>query len=97
MTRNFLKEMFSILSHQGNANQNQSVCPRSMKQMTVHAVKDAKQEEHSSIAVGNAKLYNRYGNQYDRQAVPYEAGYRCHSRSSYKTLRHIPNGCFILI
>ena len=62
--------MFNILNHQGNANQNnpestshQSEWLGSKIQVTADAVKDVKNEEQSSIAVGIASWYNHCGNQ----------------------------------
>jgi hypothetical protein len=66
-----LKEIFNILSNQGNANQNDSEIPSYTCQNSkikdtsdTHAVKDVKQAEHSTIANGNAILYSNFGNQY---------------------------------
>ena len=64
--------MFSLLSHQGNERQHyfRDIILHSSKwlgpitQVTAHAGKDVEQGEYSSIAGGNAKLYNHYGNQY---------------------------------
>jgi hypothetical protein len=63
--------MFNILSHQGNANQNnsdstshQSECLRSKIQVTADAGEDVEKEEHSSIAGGIASWYNHFGNQF---------------------------------
>jgi hypothetical protein len=62
--------MFNILSHQENANQNnsdsishQSEWLRSKTQVTADASKDVEKEEHSSIAGGIANWYNHSGNQ----------------------------------
>jgi hypothetical protein len=52
--------MFNILSHQGNANQNNSKIPsytcqnvlRSKNQVIAHAGKDVEQGEHFSLQVG---------------------------------------------
>jgi hypothetical protein len=60
--------MFSILNHQGNANQNNPEIPphtkwlRSKIQVTADAGEDVEKEEHSSIG-GIASLYNHSGNQ----------------------------------
>jgi hypothetical protein len=64
-----LKEMFNILSNQGNANQNiftlhPSEWLRSKIQGAAHAGEDADQGEHSSIAGGSANVYNHSGNQF---------------------------------
>jgi hypothetical protein len=55
--------MFNILSHQGNANQNNpEILPHTSKnskkktQVTADADKDVKKEEHSSMAGGDCKL-----------------------------------------
>jgi hypothetical protein len=65
------KEMFKILSHQGNANQNDpgipphtSQCLRSKIQVTADAGEDVVKEKHSSIAGGIAIWYNHSGNQF---------------------------------
>jgi hypothetical protein len=57
--------MFNILSHQGNANQSPltfHLTPVRMAkvkpQVTADAGKDVEKQEHSSIAGGNASLYN---------------------------------------
>jgi hypothetical protein len=64
--------MFSILYHQGNANQTSltfhltPVTPewlRSTTYVTADAGEDVEKEEHSSIAGGIASLYNHSGNQ----------------------------------
>jgi len=63
--------MSNILSHQGNANQNnpeistshQSEWLRSKTPATADAGKDVEKEEHSSIAGGTANWYNHSGNQ----------------------------------
>jgi hypothetical protein len=64
--------MFNILSHQGNANQNnpeitstsyQKECLKSKTQVTANAVKDVEIEENSSIASGLAIWNNHCGNQ----------------------------------
>jgi hypothetical protein len=63
--------MFSILNHQGNANQNNPEIPphtsqkwlRSKIQVTADAGEDVEKKEHSSIAGGIASLYNHSGNQ----------------------------------
>jgi len=63
-----LKEMFKVLSHQRNANQNNSKDPSdtsqygSKTQGTAHAEKE--QVERSSIACGSVNLYNYFGNQF---------------------------------
>jgi hypothetical protein len=67
--------MFKILSHQGNANQNDNEIPflyltewlRAKPQVTVHAGKDVEQGEHSSIAGGRASFYSHFGNQFLRK------------------------------
>jgi hypothetical protein len=63
--------MFNILSHQGNATQNnsdstshQSKWLRSKTQVTAYAGKDVEKKEHSSIAGGIASCYNHSGNQF---------------------------------
>jgi hypothetical protein len=66
-----LKEVFNILSHQGNVNQNElwddilysSEWLRSKTQVTVHAGEDVEQGEQASIAGEIANLYNHFGNQ----------------------------------
>jgi hypothetical protein len=63
-----LKEMFKVFSHQGNANQNDSILHpsewlRSKIQVTAHAGEDMEEEDHSSIADGNANLYSHSGKQ----------------------------------
>jgi hypothetical protein len=67
-----LKEMFNILSHQENANQNDSETIlqlsewlRSKTQLTVHAGDDVEQGEHFSIAGGSTNLYNHFENEFD--------------------------------
>jgi hypothetical protein len=63
--------MFSILNHQGNANQinheifisHQSEWLRSKIQVTADAGEDVEKEEHSFIFGGIASLYNHSGNQ----------------------------------
>jgi hypothetical protein len=65
--------MFSILNHQGNANQNNPEIPshtqsewlRSKIQVTANAGKNVEKEEHSSTVGGIASLYNHSGNQSD--------------------------------
>jgi hypothetical protein len=61
--------MFNILSHQGNANQNNPEIPphtsqngRSKTQMTADAGEDVEKEEHSSIVGSTASWYNHSGN-----------------------------------
>jgi hypothetical protein len=72
MAEKHLKKMFSILNHQGNANQNNPEIPphslqsewlRSKIQVTSDAGEDVEKEEHSSIVGGIASLYNHSGNQ----------------------------------
>ena len=60
-----LKEMVKVLSHQGNANHNNSevlLYPsemvRSKSQEIAHTGKDIEQGEHSLIASRSANLYN---------------------------------------
>ena len=60
--------MFNILSHQGNANQNNpDLTPVRMAKMKnsgdTDAGKDVENEEHSSTVGGIASLYNHSGNQ----------------------------------
>jgi hypothetical protein len=61
--------MFSILNHQGNANQNNPEAPhqsewlRSKILVTADAGEDVEKEEHSSIIGGIKSLYNHSGNQ----------------------------------
>ena len=65
-----LKEMFIILSHQGNVNQNDSEIPilhllewlRSKTQMTAYAGEDVEQGEHFSIANRSVNLSSHFGN-----------------------------------
>jgi hypothetical protein len=65
------RRMFSILSHHGNANQNnpkistshQSKWLRSKIQVTTDAGRDVEKEELSSIAGGIENWYNHSGNQ----------------------------------
>ena len=64
--------MFNILTHQGNANQNDPEIPlhqsewlRSKIQMTADAGEDVEKEEHSSIAVEFASWFNHSGYQFD--------------------------------
>ena len=64
-------EMSNILSHQRDANQNDSEIPHKPVRManiknmlTVHDRQDVEQGEHSSIAGGSANLYRHHGNQY---------------------------------
>jgi hypothetical protein len=61
--------MFNILSHQGNANQNNpeisSHSSQKKIQGTADADEDVKKEEHSSIAGGIASSYNHSRNQSD--------------------------------
>ena len=94
-----LKEMFNILSHQGNANQNyfeisfynilhHSEWLRSTEQMTAHAVEDVEWEEPSSIAGGSTNSHSHYGNQCGGSLGKGESA----SRLSYTTLVHIPEG-----
>ena len=52
-----LKEMLNILSHQGNANQNNSEIP-------ARAEEGVEQGKPSSIAGGSEDLYNHFGNQF---------------------------------
>ena len=64
--------MFKVLSHQGNANQNNSeifilhlsewLIPNN--QEIAHAGEDVEQGEHFSIAGGSAKLYKHFGSQF---------------------------------
>jgi hypothetical protein len=63
--------MFNILSHQGNASQNnidiplhisQSEWVRSKTRVTADACKDVEKEQHSSIAGRIASWYNHSGN-----------------------------------
>jgi hypothetical protein len=60
--------MFSILNHQGNANQNYPEIPPHISQIKFQVKADAgkgvEKEEHSSIVGGNASLYNHSGNQF---------------------------------
>jgi len=64
------KEMFNILSNQGNVNQNKPEIPHHTRmgkiktQVTADAGKDAMKEEHSSTVCGNPNWYNNSGNQY---------------------------------
>ena len=74
--------MFSILSHQGNANQNdsdpfldQSEWLRSKTQVTADAGEDVEQGEHSSIAGGIAHLYNHFENQFGSFSETWEEFY----------------------
>jgi hypothetical protein len=68
-----LKELFKVLSHQGNTNQNYpeittlhpSEWLRSKVQETADAGEDVEQGEPSSIAGGSANLYNHFGNHFD--------------------------------
>ena len=60
-----LKEMFNVLSHQGNANHNisevllyPSEMVRSKSQEIAHTGNDIEQGEHSLIASRSANLYN---------------------------------------
>jgi hypothetical protein len=62
--------MFSILNHQGNANQSNPEIPphhsewlSSNIQETADAGKDVEKEEHSSIFCAITSLYNHSGNQ----------------------------------
>jgi hypothetical protein len=59
--------MFNILSHQVNANQNntshQSEWLRSITQVTADAGKDVEKEEHSSIVGRIASCYKHSGKQ----------------------------------
>jgi hypothetical protein len=59
--------MFTILNHQGNANQNNLDIPpqwlRSKIQVTADVGEDVEKEGHSSIAGGMASLYNHSGSQ----------------------------------
>jgi hypothetical protein len=62
--------MSNILNHQGNSNQNNpEILPYTSKNgydqklMTADVSKDVEKEEHSSIAVGSARLHNHSGNQ----------------------------------
>ena len=72
MAEKHMKKMFSIINHQGNANQNNPEIPphshqserlRSKTQVTADAGVDVEKEEHSSIVGGIASLYNHSGNQ----------------------------------
>jgi hypothetical protein len=58
--------MFIILSHQGNAIQNDSQVPSYICQngpdQIIQAVEDAKQGEHSSTAGWGENLYSHFGN-----------------------------------
>ena len=64
-----LKEMFSILSYQGNVNQSGiKIPPGKManvkkSQVTTHADEAVEQGEHASTAGGRANLYSYYGSQ----------------------------------
>ena len=57
--------MFSILNHQGNANQNnpEILSHTSQIQVTADAGEDVEKEEHSSTAGGIASFYNHSGSQ----------------------------------
>ncbi|KAL6036632.1 hypothetical protein STEG23_013181, partial [Scotinomys teguina] len=62
--------MLNILTHQRNANQNNSKIPSYTVRMakikntgTVHVGEDVEQEEHFSTVGGNADWYNHYGKQ----------------------------------
>ena len=62
--------MLNILSHRGNANQNNPEIPphtsqngRSKTKVTADAGENVEKEEHSSIAGGIASLHNCSGNQ----------------------------------
>jgi hypothetical protein len=64
-----LTEMFKVLSHQGNRNQNnpeitlhQSEWQKSKTQVTAHPGEDVEKEEQSSIAGGITDWYNHSGN-----------------------------------
>ena len=59
-----LKEMFKVLSDQGNGIQNKSERLRSKTQEIAHAVEDVEQGEHSFIDDGIANLNNHFGNQF---------------------------------
>jgi hypothetical protein len=57
--------VFSILSHQGSAEQNcipSYTCQNA--QVTAHAGKNVEQGEHSYIGGGCVNLYNHFGNQF---------------------------------
>jgi hypothetical protein len=61
--------MFKIISHQGNANQNDPEIPLhtsqnggSKTQVTADAGKDVEKDDHSSIAGGVESWYNHSGN-----------------------------------
>jgi hypothetical protein len=61
--------MFNILSHQGNANQNNPEIPphtslRSKTQMTEDAGEYVEKEEHSFVVGGITSWYNHCGNQF---------------------------------
>jgi hypothetical protein len=62
--------MFNLSSHQGNANQNDSILYLPVRmakiktQVTAQAGEYVEKEKHSSIVSGSANLYNHYGNQF---------------------------------
>jgi hypothetical protein len=58
------KEIIEVLSHQGNANQNPefSSYTKIKTQVIEHSGQEVEQGEYSSIASGNANLYNHFGN-----------------------------------
>jgi hypothetical protein len=54
--------MFSILTHQGNENQNNPDIPPYTSQITPMLVRMWRKGEHSFIAGGITNLYNHSGN-----------------------------------
>jgi hypothetical protein len=66
-----LKEIFKVLRHQGNANQNNSGIPFYTNQNgydqnleIARAGEDGEQGKHAFIACSIANLYNHFGNQF---------------------------------
>jgi hypothetical protein len=69
MAKKYLKKCLTSLvireSKSKDSTSHQSEWLRSKTQVTADAGEDVKKEEHSSIAGGNASLYNHSGNQFD--------------------------------
>ena len=70
MGKKHLNEIFNILSHQGNENQNDYEILRTVKllrsitQVTAYGGINVKQKEHASIVGGSTNFYRHYRNQY---------------------------------
>jgi hypothetical protein len=89
-----LQEIFNILSHQKNANQNyfEISSYNWLRSIIVYSGKDLEQGEYSSIYDGSVHLYSHCGNQYNGFSKRWDSTSTC----SYRPLGHIPKGHFIL-